>query len=136
MAKKPVPKLERPSRPVKDWTDAEMAAFIKNSFERYRGTADKWESAVGMLYLGKYMGWKIIHLVHSQATVNQYEAILGVVVRHDFDPTTENSRRSYAWRAIEGFSNFWKAVKGEAKIENARSQMIGSLDEHGELTGS
>lgn len=129
MAKTPVPPLKRPSKPIKDFTDEELVALVQNSFERFRGTADTWESAVGMLFVGKLMGWKIVHLVHSQATVKKYEKILGIDVKEDFDPTTKNSRRSYAWRAIEGFSNFWKAVKGETDIKNARSQMIGGIGE-------
>lgn len=124
MAKKPLPALKRPTKPVKDFTDAELVAFVQNSFERFRGTADSWESAVGMMFVAKYMGWKIVHLVHSQATVKKYERIMGIDVKTDFDPTTESSRRSMAWNAIEGFSNFWKAVKGETDIPNARSQMI------------
>lgn len=126
MAKKPPPELKRPSKPVKDFTGEELAALVENSFERFRGTADSWESAVGMMFLGKYMGWKIVHLVHSQATVKKYEQIMGIDVKADFDPTTAGSKRSWAWIAIEGFSNFWKAVKGETDIKNARSQMIDS----------
>lgn len=127
MAKKPHPELQRPSKPVKDFTDDELVALIKNSLDRFQGTADSWESAVGMMFVGKYMGWKIVHLVHSQATVKKYESILGINVKTDFDPTTDASHRSVAWKAIEGFSNFWKAVKGETDIPNARSQVIDSV---------
>lgn len=114
----------RPSKAVKDFTADELVAFIGSSFDRFQGSADSWESAVGMMFLGKYMGWKIVHLVHSQATVKKYEKILGIDVKTDFDPTTDASRRSHAWKAIEGFSNFWKAVKGETDIPDARSQVI------------
>jgi len=126
MSKNPQPDLQRPSKPVKDFTDEELVALIQNSFDRFESSADGWESAVGMMFLGKYMGWKIVHLVHSQATVKKYEKILGIDVKTDFDPTTDASRRSNAWKAIEGFSNFWKAVKGETDIPDARSPVIGS----------
>lgn len=126
MVKKPKPALQRPSKPVKDFTDDELVALIKNSLDCFQGSADSWESAIGMMFVGKYMGWKVVHLVHSQATVKKYEKILGINVKTDFDPTAENSHRSVAWKAIEGFSNFWKAVKGETDIPNARSQEIGS----------
>lgn len=124
MTKKPRPDRQRPAKPVKDFTDAELVALIENSFDCFQGSADSWESAVGMMFLGKYMGWKIVHLVHSQATVKKYEKILGIDVKTDFDPTTDASHRSRAWNAIEGFSNFWKAVKGETDIPDARSQVI------------
>ncbi|WP_293367907.1 hypothetical protein [Nevskia sp.] len=128
MVKKAEPELQRPLKPVKDFTDDELVALIENSFDCFQGSADSWESAVGMMFLGKYMGWKIVHLVHSQATVKKYEKILGINVKTDFDPITDASRRSNAWKAIEGFSNFWKAVKGETDIPDARSPVIGSAE--------
>lgn len=124
MPKQHKPEFQRPSKPVKHFTDEELVALIENSFGCFQGSADSWESAVGMMFLGKYMGWKIVHLVHSQATVKKYENILGIDVKTDFDATTDASHRSRAWNAIEGFSNFWKAVKGETDIPDARSQMI------------
>ena len=126
MVKKLNAEVNRSSKPVKDLTDAELVELIASSFNRFEGTADSWESAVGMMFLGKYMGWKIVHLVHSQATVKKYEKILGIDVKTDFEPSTDASQRSVAWKAIEGFSNFWKAVKGETDIPNARSQVIDS----------
>ena len=108
MAQKPKPEFQRPSKPVKDFTDEELVALIENSFDRFEGSADGWESAVGMMFLGKYMGWKIVHLVHSQATVKKYEKILGIDVKTDFDPTTDASRRSNAGRLSRVFPTFGK----------------------------
>ncbi len=92
------------------------AAAIAN----FEGQVDELESALGMLRMGHHWGWKILYIIHSKRTIRKYEAILDIRIRDEFDETGPSSYRSQGFRIVEALSNFWKAIGGEAKIENRK----------------
>jgi hypothetical protein len=90
----------------------------------FEGQLDELEGALGMYMLGRHMGWKVLYIIHSKKTVAKYEGILGIDVRAEFEPETEDSHRSNGYRIAQTFSNFWKVVSGEEKIDRTERKLI------------
>jgi hypothetical protein len=88
----------------------------------YTGPADELEAALGMYMIGRHVGWKVLYLVHSKPTVAKYEAILGIKVREEFEPETDDSVRSNAFKAARALTNFWKIVSGDDKLPLDRAE--------------
>ena len=89
--------------------------ITQGAVNRFNGSFDELESAIGMYMLGHYVGWKPLVLIHSKRTIRKYEEILGIVVRDEFPEEGSESERSLAYVAAKKVSNFWKAVSGEDK---------------------
>ena len=80
----------------------------------------EYQKAVGVLFTGRHTGWKPLFLIHHTSTLAKYEKILGIkyrVVLMDMEPRAE---QSVAWKAVQKFSNFWKAVNGESSQLHGR----------------
>jgi hypothetical protein len=75
-----------------------------------------------MYMLGQYVGWRVLVLMHSKATIRKYERILNIVVRDEFPDEGAESDRSIAYKAANALSNFWKIVSGEAKLDLAKDE--------------
>ncbi|MBA2965408.1 MULTISPECIES: hypothetical protein [Ramlibacter] len=95
---------------------------FRDAVQRFDGSFDELESAIGMYVLGHYVGWRVLVLMHSKATIRKYEQILGIVVREEFPETGPESDRSIAYTAAQALSNFWKIVSGEAKLDVPRDE--------------
>jgi len=118
MAKRPEPKTANVSVEEAKRRHDLMDDAVRN----FRGQLDELESALGMYMLGRHIGWKPLYIIHSKRTVAKYEAILGIKVREEFEPETEDSRRSIGFRAVLQLTNFWKAVSGEEKLPIDREE--------------
>jgi len=68
-----------------------------------------------MLFFGHAVGWRVLYMIHSIATIRKYEKILGIVAKDTFPEKTSHSDRSLAYKAHHAIGNFWKAVKGEKR---------------------
>ncbi len=91
-----------------------------DAIANFKGDLVQLESALGLLYIGHHFGWKVLYIIHSKRTIRNYENILGIKIRNVFPETGPSSYRSNGYRAAEKFSNFWKVVGGEFKIENKK----------------
>lgn len=104
-------------------TDRELITLIDGACQRYVGIGTHLESAIGMLFLGRTLGWRPLYLIHTKSTIRKYEKILGINSIRDILPEeTEYTRKSVAYAALKGVTNFWKAVKGE--IKDVRSPVL------------
>lgn len=65
-----------------------------------------------------------VYIIHSKKTVAKYEGLLKISVRDEFEAETVDSERSRGYRIAMTFSNFWKAVSGEEKIDRADRKLI------------
>lgn len=92
----------------------------------FTGIIDELEGALGMYMIGRHFGWKVLYLIHSKRTVAKYERILGIDVREEFEPETVDSKRSYGFKLSQTFSNFWKVVSGEEKIDRTERKQLGT----------
>lgn len=94
----------------------------RKAIARYTGTIDELEAAIGMLHLGDHIGWKPLVLIHNKRTVRKYEEILGIEIREFFPPEGPSARRSLGYMVAKKIGNFWKAVSGEVKDDELKSQ--------------
>lgn len=100
---------------------SQLQAIEDNAIIKFSGTIDELESALGMLRVGHHMGWKMLYVAHSKKTIRKYEEILGIKIRELFDETGPSAKRSIGLAMAEMYSNFWKVVSGDIKIENKKT---------------
>ena len=100
----------------------ETKKTIDLAIRNFKGQLPTLEAAIGALLVGEKMSWKVLYLVHDKSTIRKYEKILGVNFKKDLPIDTPLSTKSLAYNAVQGVSNFWKAVKGE--IPNIRTPDI------------
>lgn len=94
----------------------------RKAIARYTGTFDELEAAIGMLHLGDHIGWKPLVLIHNKRTIRKYEEILGIEIREFFPPEGPSARRSLGYTVAKKIGNFWKAVSGEVKDDELKTQ--------------
>ncbi len=88
--------------------------------KKFQGNFEELESAIGMLILGRLVGWKVLVLIHNKRTIKKYEEILGINVREAFPPTAEFTRKSLGYEITQKLDAFWKAVSGEVPVDRRR----------------
>jgi hypothetical protein len=93
--------------------DKEIIPHIDALIENYRGNANELEQAIGVWIVGRKFGWKVMLLVHDRKTLAKYETILGIDFRNELEEVGPLAKKSMAWKAFQGVTNFWKAVRGE-----------------------
>ena len=77
---------------------------------------DELERALGMYMVGHHFGWKVLHVIHSRATIRKYEAILGISVIDTFDEVGPDADRTNAYKIIQSVSSFWAWIVGHEKL--------------------
>ena len=118
-------KFKSPSAPALTPEEAQkMAELFDHAVHTFKGGIDELESAIGMYFLGRHMGWKVLHLVHSKKTIKKYEEILGISIREAFPEEGPESSRSMGYTIAKTFSNFWKVVSGEEKVDRSNWREI------------
>ena len=85
----------------------------------FAGLLDELEGALGMYMIGRHLGWKVLYVIHSKQTIRKYEQILGIEVRREFQAKGPDASRSKGFQAVDGASNFWKAMTS-GKIPDKR----------------
>lgn len=113
-----------PTPPVHDVHPPErseqLASIAHDALNRFMGTADELEKALGMLMLGDYFGWKVLVVIHNKRTVRKYEDILGITVRDFFPEEGPIALRSLGYSIAKDLGNFWKVVSGDISVEDRR----------------
>lgn len=99
---------------MKDMTDSDWIKVIDKAINNFEGNSDELASAIGVLMVGRKIGWKPTYLLHTARTMRKYEKYLGVQLREVLPEVGPKAEKSMAWRAAKGISNFWKLVKGES----------------------
>lgn len=115
---------KQPITPLTPEQALQYVAIIDKAAENFRGQADELENAIGMLMIGRIYGWRVLVIVHNKRTIKKYEEILGINIREMFPPEGPLAHKSLGYKVATTFSNFWKVVSGDIKIENRRE--IGS----------
>lgn len=112
---------KRPEIPAPTCKEAlEIIKRVDDSTIDFVGQLDELENALGMLMLGRLMGWKVLVLIHNKRTIRKYEAILGINIREAFEPEGPLAHKSVGLELAKKLGNFWKAVSGEIKIDDRR----------------
>jgi len=98
----------------------EMHQIEKDAFARYTGTFQELESAIGLLRIGHYVGWKTLLIIHNKRTIKKYEEILNINIRDYFPEVGTCADLSIGYRDALKMGNFWKIVSGDIKIQNRK----------------
>ncbi|MDR3450368.1 MAG: hypothetical protein P4M15_11605 [Alphaproteobacteria bacterium] len=103
-------------------TDKDLLPIINKAIKDFSGDSTQLESAIGMLFLCVRLGWAPMMLIHSRATIKNYEKILGISIRDIAPKEGRMSGRSIGYIMLRRAQDFWKAVRGE--IPDVRSPKI------------
>lgn len=101
----------------------ESKALIKRLEEttrNFKGQFDDLETALGMMVIGRLVGWRVLLLIHNKRTIRKYEGILGINIREEFPEEGPFTHKSVAYNFIKKVGSFWKGVSGEIKIPERR----------------
>lgn len=91
--------------------------------ETYKGDLTHLERAIGVYFVGRRMGWKILFIMHDKKTLKRYEDILQIQFKEEFKDFEDQAERTNIYKVLKKVSNFWKAVSGAISID--RSPVIG-----------
>ena len=100
--------------------EKQLTEIERDAIARFSGQLDDLESALGVLRMGDYWGWKVLVLIHNKRTIRKFEEILDIKVKEFFPEVGCQTNRSIAYVVAKKIGNFWKAVSGDIKIENRR----------------
>jgi hypothetical protein len=98
----------------------QLVALVNDAVKRFSGSSDELETAIGMLMLGDYVGWKVLVIIHNKRTIRKYEEILGINIREFFPEEGPIAKRSLGYEIAKTVGNFWKVVSGDISIEHRR----------------
>lgn len=98
----------------------QLQSIEDSAIRNFSGTIDELEAALGVLRIGHHMGWKMLYVAHSKKTIRKYEEILDIKIREIFDERGPSSDRSIGLALADRFSNFWRVVSGDIKIDNRK----------------
>ena len=116
-AKKHAPRIA----PITSEEAKRLVDLVDQAIYEFEGNVDNLEAAIGMLFVGRHVGWRPLLLVHNKRTIRNYEKILGDIDIRKFLPEdTPRSERSRAYKVAKALGKFWKAVSGEVPIEGRR----------------
>lgn len=115
---KPRKKIEIP--PLTEEEAKRQEKIMNEATREFVGIFDELEKAVGMLAIGRLIGWRALYLIHSRKTIVKYEKILGIKVMDEFPERGPMAHKSIALGLVDTVGNFWKAVSGEESVANRR----------------
>ncbi len=97
---------------------AELERIEREAIANFKGQFTELTSSIGMLRLGDHVGWKVLAIIHSKATIRKYEKTLGIQIKTFFPEEGPSAERSMGYTVAKKLTNFWKAVSGDIKIKN------------------
>ena len=101
--------------------ETELIRIEREAIADFEGSLDDLETALGVLRMGDYWGWRVMLLIHNKRTIRKYEEILNIKIKEFFPAEGSQSERSVAYKFVKNIGNFWKAVSGDIKIDNRRT---------------
>lgn len=113
-------KSPAPIPPLSPEEAAEMLRRVDVTVREFRGNFDELESALGMLLLGRLVGWKVLALIHNKRTIRKYEQILGISIREEFCEEGPLAHKSVAYEVVKKLGQYWKAVSGDVRVQDRR----------------
>ena len=108
-----LPAMERKATPISAEESKELIDIINEATLRFEGNLNHLHAAIGILLVGRELGWKPLLLIHDKKTIRRCEQILDVEFRKVLPEIGENADKSIAWKLSQRVSSFWKAVRGE-----------------------
>src|SRR5690349_21974357 len=115
-----MPKKRVHIEPVPDGEAGALLKRVDDIARNFVGQFDELEAALGMMLLGRLVGWKVLALIHNKRTIRKYEEILGINIREAFPEEGPLAEKSQAYMLVKKLGQYWKAVSGDLKVENRR----------------
>lgn len=102
---------------IKKLTNKEIGKICDRAFDNFKGLAGNLNSAMGMLHLGKRVGWRTLWIMFDKKTIRRNEEILGVSFKEILPKEGDRTDKSVAWSTYKKLklTNFWKVVSGDIK---------------------
>jgi hypothetical protein len=113
-------KLNLKIPPVSPEEAHRIVRLVDTAIKDFDGQFDELESAVGMFFVGRLAGWKVLVLIHNKRTIKKYEEILGINIREEFAAEGPFVAKSLGYQIAQKLNAFWKAVAGEIHLEHRR----------------
>jgi hypothetical protein len=115
--------------------DEHLAEHLAERVRIFRGNFDHLEAALGALLIGRLIGWQTLRIIHSNATFNRMERILGLKFREPLPWAVEGApplmekravyaEKSYALRFADKVGDFWAVVQGETDITKKQRRVL------------
>jgi hypothetical protein len=103
---------------MEQMTNEELFLHMDNFIKTYKGDAGVLFSVVGVVFVGRVYGWKVIRLFISQSTYAKYQKALGLEFKSIMPAETDFSDRALAYKAIKRLKEFWSIIKGSISLDN------------------
>ena len=109
------PKKQLRVPPVSAEEALRLQKIVDKAAQDFHGQIDELENAVGMLMLGRLVGWRYLVFIHNKRSIRKYEEILGINIREEFEEEGPLTEKSPAYALVKRLGSFWKAVSGRAE---------------------
>ncbi len=115
--------------------DEYLAEHLADRIRQFSGNFDHLEASLGALMVGRLVGWETLRIIHSNATWNRMEKILGLKFREslpwageDAPPLLEKrgvyAKKSYALRFVDKVGSFRAVFQGETDITKKQRRIM------------
>lgn len=115
--------------------DEHLAEHLADRVRIFRGNFDHLETALGALVVGRLVGWETLRIIHSNATFNRMENVLGLKFREPLPWAPDGSapllekrgvyaKKSYAVRLVDKVGNFWAVFQGETDMTKKQRRIM------------
>ena len=85
---------------------------------------EELESAIGMMFIGPLIGWRVLVLIHNKRTIRKYEEILGINIREAFPAEGPFTYKSLGYEVVQKLQKFWKGrERGNICRKSARARL-------------
>ena len=115
-----MPKRRVQIPPLPDAEAGELLKRVDDICRDFVGQFDELEAALGMLLLGRLVGWKVLALIHNKRTIRKYEEFLGINIREYFPEEGPLTHKSQAYMLVKRMGQYWKAVSGDFPVAKRR----------------
>ena len=107
-------------------TDKEFLEFTDKTVKGFSGQFDELYSALGVMLVGRYVGWRVVRLTLSEKTYKKYKDILGVDFKDELRERDLYTYKSVGLALVDKIGNFWEVVSGHAtgQIDRKEKRLI------------
>lgn len=93
-------------------SDEDLVAVFDRAIEEFAGDGGVLSSAIGAAVVGRRVGWRVLLLMHSPATIKRYEKVLGMSYRDICPPEGDKVNKAIAYGIAKRAKSFWAVITG------------------------
>ena len=99
-------------------TDDELLANIEKALDNFEGDLTEFYTAVGLVVVGRLMGWKVMRLVSTRKQWDMANRLFGDIKQPGY---ILRERDRYAYRSkglaiADSLGNYWDYIKGHCHM--------------------